>query len=133
MLGRGQGPRDSAGDAQHQRHPPRPRSELRPALAEIGVHVYLQFDGFEADTHARSAAATCPPTSSARSTAAPHAGVSVSLAAAIERDLNEHEVGAILRFGADHPAVTGVFFQPVTHSGRFLADADPLAKLTNPT
>jgi hypothetical protein len=27
--------------------------------------------------------------------------------------------------------VTGVFFQPVTHSGRFRTDADPLDKLTN--
>ena len=28
--------------------------------------------------------------------------------------------------------MTGVFFQPVTHSGRFRVDADPLDKLTNP-
>ncbi len=27
--------------------------------------------------------------------------------------------------------MTGVFFQPVTHSGRFRVDSDPLAKLTN--
>jgi hypothetical protein len=40
-------------------------------------------------------------------------------------------VGAILRFGIEHPAVTGVFFQPVTHSGRFRRDSDPLDKLTN--
>jgi 7,8-dihydro-6-hydroxymethylpterin dimethyltransferase len=37
-----------------------------------------------------------------------------------------------VRFGVEHPAVTGVFFQPVTHSGRFRADSDPLDKLTNP-
>ena len=60
------------------------------------------------------------------------AGVTVSLAAAVERGINEHEVGAILAFGVEHAAVTGVFFQPVTHSGRFRPDADPLDKLTNP-
>ena len=36
------------------------------------------------------------------------AGVSVSLAAAIERGINEHELGAIIRFGIEHPSVTGV-------------------------
>jgi uncharacterized radical SAM superfamily Fe-S cluster-containing enzyme len=45
--------------------------------------------------------------------------------------VNEHEVGSILRFGVEHPAVTGVFFQPVTHSGRFRAESNPLDKLTN--
>ena len=55
----------------------------------------------------------------------------VSLAAAIERGINEHELGAIIRFGIEHPAVTGVFIQPVTHSGRFRTDSDPLQKLTN--
>ncbi|MDQ3670666.1 MAG: radical SAM protein, partial [Actinomycetota bacterium] len=58
------------------------------------------------------------------------AGVGVSLAAAVERGVNEAEVGEIVRFGVEHPAVTGVFFQPVTHSGRFL-DFDPLERLTN--
>ncbi len=57
--------------------------------------------------------------------------MSVSLAAAVERGINEQEIGAIVRFGVEHPAVTGVFLQPVTHSGRFRADADPLQKLTN--
>src|SRR6266511_715251 len=58
-------------------------------------------------------------------------GLSVSLAAGAALAVNWQEVGAIVRFGIEHPAVTGVFFQPVTHSGRFLADADPLDKLTN--
>ena len=103
-----------------------------PALAEIGVHVYLQFDGFEADTQRaiRGRDLTAEKVRALERCA--EAGVTVSLAAAIERNLNEHEVGPILRFGVEHPAVSGVFFQPVTHSGRFRADADPLDKLTNP-
>jgi len=103
-----------------------------PALAKIGVHVYLQFDGFDerAQVAIRGRPLTEEKLSALERCAA--AGVTVSLAAAIERDLNEHEVGPILRFGVEHPAVTGVFFQPVTHSGRFRADADPLRKLTNP-
>jgi tetraether lipid synthase len=102
-----------------------------PALAELGVHVYLQFDGFDEATQTALRGKPLTDVKLRALDRCTEAGVSVSLAAAIERDLNEHEVGPILRFGVEHPAVTGVFFQPVTHSGRFRADADPLSKLTN--
>jgi uncharacterized radical SAM superfamily Fe-S cluster-containing enzyme len=102
-----------------------------PALAELGVHVYLQFDGFdEATQTAIRGRLVTDEKVCALDRCAEH-GVSVSLAAAVERDVNEHEVGSIVRFGIEHPAVTGVFFQPVTHSGRFRPEADPLRKLTN--
>jgi uncharacterized radical SAM superfamily Fe-S cluster-containing enzyme len=42
----------------------------------------------------------------------------VILVAAIERDVNEQEAGPLIEFGLRHPAVRGVMFQPVTHSGR---------------
>jgi 7,8-dihydro-6-hydroxymethylpterin dimethyltransferase len=102
-----------------------------PALAELGVHVYLQFDGFDEATQTALRGKPLTDEKLRALDRCAEAGVSVSLAAAIERELNEHEVGPILRFGVEHPAVTGVFFQPVTHSGRFRADADPLSKLTN--
>jgi tetraether lipid synthase len=102
-----------------------------PALAEIGVHVYLQFDGFDESTQLAMRGKTLTREKLHALDRCAEAGVSVSLAAAVERDLNEHEIGQIVRFGIEHPAVTGAFFQPVTHSGRFRADADPLEKLTN--
>jgi 7,8-dihydro-6-hydroxymethylpterin dimethyltransferase len=102
-----------------------------PALAELGVHVYLQFDGFDEATQVAIRGRPLTGEKLRALERCAEAGVSVSLAAAIERDLNEHEVGPILRFGVEHPAVTGVFFQPVTHSGRFRAESDPLLKLTN--
>jgi hypothetical protein len=102
-----------------------------PALAEIGVHVYLQFDGFEEATQRAIRGKDLTAEKLRALDRCAEAGVSVSLAAAVERDLNEHEVGAIVRFGVEHPAVTGVFFQPVTHSGRFRVESDPLQKLTN--
>jgi len=103
-----------------------------PALAEIGVHVYLQFDGFDAATQVAIRGRELTAEKLRALDRCAEAGVTVSLAAAVERGINEHEVGAILTFGVEHPAVTGVFFQPVTHSGRFRIDADPLDKLTNP-
>jgi uncharacterized radical SAM superfamily Fe-S cluster-containing enzyme len=102
-----------------------------PALAEIGIHVYMQFDGFDEATQLAIRGKSLTEEKLRALDRCAEAGVTVSLAAAVERDLNEHEVGPVLRFGVEHPAVTGVFFQPVTHSGRFRADADPLDKLTN--
>ncbi len=103
-----------------------------PALAEIGVHVYLQFDGFDPETQLQIRGKDLVAEKRRALERCTAAGVTVSLAAAIERSLNEHEVGALLRYGVEHPAVTGIFFQPVTHSGRFRIDSDPLDKLTNP-
>jgi 7,8-dihydro-6-hydroxymethylpterin dimethyltransferase len=102
-----------------------------PALAKLGVHVYLQFDGFDEATQVRIRGKALTAEKLRALERCAEAGVSVSLAAAVERGVNEHEVGKIVRFGIEHPAVSGVFFQPVTHSGRFLADSDPLRKLTN--
>jgi uncharacterized radical SAM superfamily Fe-S cluster-containing enzyme len=105
--------------------------DLAPALAEIGIHVYLQFDGFEPATQAAIRGRDLTDIKLRALERCAESGVSVSLAAAVERGINEHEIGAIVRFGVEHPAVTGVFLQPVTHSGRFRADSDPLQKLTN--
>jgi 7,8-dihydro-6-hydroxymethylpterin dimethyltransferase len=103
-----------------------------PALAEIGVHVYLQFDGLDQATQLAIRGKDLTEEKLRALDRCAEAGVSVSLAAAVERGVNEWEVGEIVRFGIEHPAVNGVFFQPVTHSGRFRTESDPLDKLTNP-
>jgi hypothetical protein len=105
--------------------------KFAPALAALGIHVYLQFDGFEEQTQLAIRGRSLTAEKLRALDRCAKAGVSVSLAAAVEREINEHELGAIIRFGIEHPAVTGVFLQPVTHSGRFRSDSDPLEKLTN--
>jgi uncharacterized radical SAM superfamily Fe-S cluster-containing enzyme len=102
-----------------------------PELAELGVHIYLQFDGLEPAPQRAIRGKDLTEIKLRALERCTESGVSVSLAAAVERGINEHEIGAIVRFGVEHPAVTGVFVQPVTHSGRFRADSDPLQKLTN--
>ncbi len=99
-------------------------------LAELGIHVYMQFDGFKDSTHLAIRGRNLGKVKQEALDACAEAGVGVSLAAAVERGINEDEAGDIVRFGVEHPAVTGVFFQPVTHSGRYL-DFDPLQRLTN--
>lgn len=101
-------------------------------LAELRPSIYFQFDGFDAETYQiirgepdilaeklraldRLAAIDCD----------------VILVPAVERGVNEHELGRILRFALDHPAVRGVNLQPAFHAGRF-ADHDPLRRITIP-
>ena len=101
-------------------------------LAEVRPNIYFQFDGFDSETYRiirgepdilekklkaldRLAGTDC----------------TVILVPAIERGVNEHEIGKIVRFGLDHPAVKGINFQPAFHAGRHLRH-DPLQRMTNP-
>lgn len=101
-------------------------------LADIQPAIYFQFDGFDDKTYEiirgepdileekikaldRLAEAKCP----------------VILVPSIERGVNDHEVGDIVRFGLEHPAVAGINFQPAFHAGRH-GDHDPLQRMTNP-
>ena len=55
----------------------------------------------------------------------------MALVAAVERGINDHEVGALLKFGLSHPAVRGLVFQPLTHVGRHVS-FDPMERTTIP-
>jgi uncharacterized radical SAM superfamily Fe-S cluster-containing enzyme len=94
------------------------------------VNVYLQFDGFDERTHREIRGKDLRDRKQQALDNCAEAGLTVTLVAAIERGLNEHEVGDIVWFGIDHPAVRSVAFQPVTHSGRHV-EFDPLTRLTN--
>ncbi|WP_026123823.1 radical SAM protein [Nocardiopsis chromatogenes] len=94
------------------------------------VNIYLQFDGFDEATHKAIRGKDLRERKRRALDACAEAGLTVTLVAAVERGLNEHEVGDIIRYGIDHPAVRSVSFQPVTHSGRHV-EFDPLTRLTN--
>lgn len=99
-------------------------------LARLRPHIYLQFDGFEERTHRTIRGADLREIKRQALDRCAEAGLTVTLVAAIERGVNEHEIGEIVRFGVRHPAVMSVAFQPVTHSGRHIS-FDPLQRLTN--
>ncbi len=100
------------------------------ALAELRPFVYLQFDGFKARTHLEIRGRDLRGLKERALEHCAEFGLKVSLVAAVERGLNDDELGDIVRFGIGHPAVNSVVFQPVTHSGRHL-EFDPLTRLTN--
>ena len=94
------------------------------------VSVYLQFDGFDERTHREIRGTDLREIKQQALDKCATVGLTVTLAAAIEQGVNEHEVGAILRFGVAHAAVRSVVFQPVTHAGRH-REFDPLRRLSN--
>jgi 7,8-dihydro-6-hydroxymethylpterin dimethyltransferase len=95
------------------------------------ISIYLQFDGFDEATHRAIRGRDLRAIKQKALDNCAEAGLTVTLVAAIEKDLNEHEIGAIIRFGLGHPAVHSVAFQPVTHAGRHV-QFDPMTRLTNP-
>jgi uncharacterized radical SAM superfamily Fe-S cluster-containing enzyme len=101
-------------------------------LAEIKPNIYFQFDGFEKRTWEiiRGEPDILPAKLRALDRLA-QIDCAVILVPAIERGVNDHEVGDIVRFGIDHPAVKGINFQPAFHTGRH-AHHDPMQRMTNP-
>ncbi len=94
------------------------------------VNIYLQFDGLEERTHREIRGRDLRQIKQRALDNCAEIGLTVTLVAAVERGLNDHELGAIIEYGLSHPAVRSVAFQPVTHSGRHLT-FDPLTRLTN--
>jgi uncharacterized radical SAM superfamily Fe-S cluster-containing enzyme len=101
-------------------------------LAELKPYIYFQFDGFESETYRiiRGEPDLLETKLRALDRLA-EIGCMVVLVPAIERGVNEHEVGEIIRFGLEHPAVYGINFQPAFHTGRYI-EHDPMQRITIP-
>ena len=99
-------------------------------LAARDVGIYLQFDGFEEKTHMEIRGRDLRKLKEEALDNCAEVGLKVMLTAAIEKGLNDHEMGAIVKHGVEHAAVVGAMFQPVTHAGRML-EFDPTDRMTN--
>ena len=100
-------------------------------LARVKPAIYLQFDGLTDETYRTIRGEDLLETKLRALDRLAEADMDVALVAAVERDVNEHEIGAVLKFGLKHPAVRGVVFQPVTHVGRHIT-FDPMRRMTIP-
>ena len=100
-------------------------------LAKLKPAVYFQFDGLSGDTYKAIRGEDLLETKLRALDRLAEADLDVALVMAVERGVNDHEVGAVLKFGLGHPAVRGVVFQPVTHVGRHL-EFDPMNRITIP-
>ncbi len=101
-------------------------------LAEVRPSLYFQFDGFDSETYRiiRGEPGILEEKLLALDRLA-SIGLNVTLVPAIERGVNEHEVGKIIDFAIRHPAVRGINFQPAFHAGRHMHH-DPLNRMTIP-
>ncbi len=101
-------------------------------LAEVRPSLYFQFDGFERETYRiiRGEPDILEEKLRALDRLASR-DLHVTLVPAIERGVNEHEVGRIIDFAIHHPAVRGINFQPAFHAGRHIPH-DPLQRVTIP-
>jgi uncharacterized radical SAM superfamily Fe-S cluster-containing enzyme len=101
-------------------------------LADLKPTIYLQFDGFDPGTNrALRGREDLVETKLRTLDRLAEADVRAVLVAAIERGVNDHEVGRIVEFGLRHPAVFGVNFQPAFRAQRYLP-MDPMTRMTIP-
>ena len=101
------------------------------ALARLRPSIYFQFDGLDRRTNDVIRGANLLELKLKALDRLAEIDLDVALVAAIERGVNEHELGEIVRFGMAHPAVRGMAVQPVTHAGRYI-EHDPMQRMTIP-
>ena len=106
-------------------------AEWAKQLAELDPMIYLQFDGLEDETYIKLRGEPLIETKMKALNRLAELDLHTILVAAVERGVNEHEVGGIVKFGLEHPAVRGINLQPVTHTGRH-APFDPMNRVTIP-
>jgi uncharacterized radical SAM superfamily Fe-S cluster-containing enzyme len=86
--------------------------------------VYLQFDSFERDALLALRGADLRSVRSRALDRLNRHGISTTLVVTLKKGLNDREVGRIIDFALEQPAVRGVTFQPIQDAGR-LKDFDP--------
>ena len=106
--------------------------EFMRQLAQVDPTIYLQFDGLRAATYEALRGADLISVKQRALDNLAAAGMDVVLVATIVQGVNEDEIGDILRYGLQHPAVRGVSYQPATFAGRCNAPSDPLHRATVP-
>jgi uncharacterized radical SAM superfamily Fe-S cluster-containing enzyme len=98
-------------------------------LAHYSPAIYLQFDGLTASTYEILRGRDLREIKQQALDNIAAAGLTAVLVATIARGVNEEEIGDILRFALQHPAVLGVSYQPVAFTGRCIAP-DPMERVT---
>jgi uncharacterized radical SAM superfamily Fe-S cluster-containing enzyme len=101
-------------------------------LNEARPSIYFQFDGFDTETYRilRGEPGILDEKLRALDRLA-QIGLNVTIVPAIERGVNEHEVGKIIELAIQHPAIRGINFQPAFHAGRYVKH-DPSKRMTIP-
>ena len=91
------------------------------ALAEAGLSfVFLQFDGVSEDIYEKLRGRPLLDIKCRAIDNCGKYGLGVTLVPTVVKGVNHHQIGDIIRFGANRsPVVRGVHFQPVSYFGRY--------------
>ncbi len=92
--------------------------------------IYLQFDGLTAATYQTLRGRDLRTIKQQALDNLAEAGLYAILVPTVVQGVNDAEIGDILRYGLEHPAVLGINYQPVTFAGRCLSRSDPLHRTT---
>lgn len=104
------------------------------AVAEFKhrAEIYLQFDSFEDDGYRSLRGEPLAETKLRAIEALGKVGMRTVLVCTVQTDVNEHELGRIVRFAQERPWITGVSFQPASYVGRTMMPAELERRVTFP-
>jgi uncharacterized radical SAM superfamily Fe-S cluster-containing enzyme len=108
--------------------------ELVDRLAAHGprVEVYFQLDGFTERSSTALRGESLVATKMKALDALGRRGIKTTLVATLHPDVNDDQIGPLVRFGLDRPWITGISFQPATYSGRHTLPEDLERRITFP-
>ncbi|WP_232696656.1 radical SAM protein [Brevibacillus daliensis] len=89
-----------------------------------GFEIYLQFDSFEKEALQELRGRDLREIRKKAIENLNEYNISTTLVVTLKKGLNDGEVGSIIQYGLNQPAVRGVTFQPVQHAGR-IENFDP--------
>jgi uncharacterized radical SAM superfamily Fe-S cluster-containing enzyme len=96
------------------------------------LEVYFQFDGFDGTGTFKLRGEDLVETKLRALERIGQHGIRTTLVTTLQPDVNEHEIGRIVRFGLERPWITGISFQPATYSGRHVLPEQLEQRITFP-
>lgn len=96
------------------------------------VEVYFQFDGFHDQVTQALRGEALVETKLRALEALGERGIRTILVTTLQPDVNEDQIGAIVKFGLERPWITGISFQPATYSGRHVLPESLERRITFP-
>jgi hypothetical protein len=96
------------------------------------IEIYFQIDGFDAEGCRKLRGENLVELKLRALEELGRRGIRCTLVTTLQPGVNDHEMGAIVRFGAKRPWITGVSFQPATYSGRHVLPEELERRITFP-
>jgi uncharacterized radical SAM superfamily Fe-S cluster-containing enzyme/prolipoprotein diacylglyceryltransferase len=94
------------------------------------LHLFLQFDGLDAETHIALRGADLLAEKRALLDVVDRYALPTNLACTVVKGVNENQVGDLFKLGIVTPQIRSITYQPATWSGRFRRETNPMDRVT---